>query len=118
LLFSQCKKINVPDPELNKIFGKWKLVCTSSWGGGCDPIKDPIWIEFKKNGHYEWHEKGHLPIHDKFTFIEDKDYAGNTIYIIKFNKGSRLQNWYFKNDTLLLYDWHVYDGGSSAYIPK
>jgi hypothetical protein len=119
VLFNSCKKVAIPDPIVNVVFGKWKYINSDGGfsGGSCWPTDKSIWIEFKENGHYKKHEHGKLTHSEKFTFKQVSGSNGSQIYVIQYEK-NRTQTFKVSGDTLFLSDYGWADGCSYAFVKK
>ncbi|MFM8596725.1 MAG: hypothetical protein ACKOBN_06500 [Flavobacteriales bacterium] len=59
LILSNCKKIEAPNAEAAKIFGKWKYISNSggfSGAGGSTRFPEGSTVEFTENGHFKVYE--------------------------------------------------------------
>jgi len=120
LLLTNCKKIATPEPSVKAVFGKWRYVFSSGgiFGGGpLWPTDKSIFIEFKENGHYKYHEKQKPVKRETYKFTVDENNPDR--YIIDFEKnGTPDKGFYFTHDTLVLFDRYVADGGVYTFVKK
>jgi hypothetical protein len=122
LLSSTCKKaMQVPDPELEKIFGKWSWVRTSGGFAGktITPVSEGYTarFEFNSDGTYKKYKNETLTEQKKFSFLQATSINNHQpVWVISFD-GSALKMAvsFSGNDTLILNE-QAYDGFSHTYI--
>lgn len=124
------KEIQLPNPELKKIFGRWEWIETS--GGFAGKIVTPeetgiaYAIEFSVNGIFQYYKDEKLIDKKRFSINEGKSiYGGEKAYIIAYSNLDSLFRGAMPNqsvsfsgsDTLLLKE-ECYDCFSTVFVRK
>lgn len=117
------KDIQVPAPELNRLFGSWQMIRMTTGEAGV--IQTPqtlgynVTMEYKSDGSCCRYRNNVAEFMDEFSF----EYTAmphsiyGTHYIL--NSKNSFSNWvYISNDTLYLDGARCNDCGSSVYIRK
>ena len=126
-LSSTCKKdIEIPDPELKKIFGKWEWIqsCGGFAGGCISPATQgyTISIEFSSNGIYKKYKNNNLVDREAFSFSQGTCIHNHQqVWFVSFTQMPPHHQSAFPmsvsfsgNDTLMLDD-ERYDGFGHIY---
>ncbi len=131
LLSSTCKKaMQVPDPELTKIFGKWNWISTS--GGFAGKIRTPsnmgytVRVEFSNAGIYQVFKNDTLTDKKKISFSKRKSIRSDKqVWVVSYeplpdifkdtNPALPAEVSFSGQDTLMLNDY-VYDGFTYTYV--
>src|SRR5687768_11235483 len=122
-LSSTCKKaMQVPDPELKKIFGKWEWVSTTGGIAGMTitPLSagHTIRLEFKSDGTYLIYENDSLVNTTRFSFSQSTSiHNRKPVWLLSFaetpassnEKSVPISVSFSGQDTLLLNE-QVHDG--------
>ncbi len=122
-----CKKkdINVPDKELNELFGSWDLVMKS--GGFFGGVQTPLTmgyqqsLKFTKEGRCYTYNDGSRTGQDNFEFeyqARGMNAPYEMHYIIKYKEQSLPQWVHIQNDTLFLDDAFCNDCYSYLYVKQ
>jgi len=121
-LSSTCKKaMQVPDPELQKVFGKWQWVSTSGGFAGktITPASEKYnqRLEFTHDGTYKKYKNDSLVDGKNFSFSQSKSIHGlKQVWIISFDESSlKMAVLFLGPDTMILNE-QVYDGFSHTYV--
>ena len=113
--------MQVPDPELKKIFGKWQWIETS--GGFAGKITTPTKagyferIEFSNEGIYQKFKNDSLIERKPFSFSQKTSIqTGKTAWVLSLNEGSIPMAVSFSGQDTLMLNEQVYDGFSYTYV--
>ncbi|MFH0895819.1 MAG: hypothetical protein V2A54_15395 [Bacteroidota bacterium] len=129
--FAACRKdVDVPDPSLEKLFGKWQLVGSCGGIGGASFFGNTeYWIELNRNGIFKGYDGNTLEEKREFNIsIGHSIYTTNDAYLIKYHTTKFIHRKYhlekisqsiefFGEDTLWLLD-EAYDAYSYCYVRK
>ena len=128
LLLTTCRKdISVPNPDLERLFGKWEWVQSyCGWSGPSSPATTGYsqTVEFNKNGIYKMYQDGKQKEKRKFTLTEGNSiYTSGTAYLIEYTDTDLIkkqdyltQSLTFRGqDTLCLND-EAYDACGYIYV--
>ena len=112
--------MQVPDPELKKIFGKWEWV--SSTGGFAGKTITPategytLQIEFNSNGAYKEYKSGTLTAQRTFLFSQESSIQNHKqAWIISSGAGSLKQAVSFSGQDTLMLSEQVHDSFQHLY---
>lgn len=126
LLVPGCLKkqdIKVPAPELNRLFGSWKMVQMTMGEAGVTQTPQTlgynITLEYKTDGTSCRYKNDMTELVDEFSFeYSAQPYAAYGTHYILYSKNS-FSNWiHISNDTLYLDGARCNDCGSAIYIRK
>ena len=119
-----CGKIDTPNAEAEKIFGKWRFV--QSYGGFAgtgDPSFDStITYEYKENGSFFHRKDGQLINQMNFSLqLGESIYSQGEQLLINYGGGMFTQylshSYQVNNDTLILNE-EVYDGFQYIFVKQ
>ena len=131
LLARTCgKEIQLSNPELKKLLGRWEWIETS--GGFAGKIITPVKagytdeIEFNKEGIFQEFKNGKLQDKKRFSITKEKsNLIGDSAYIIAFDsmdssfvRAIQKQSVSFKGSDTLLLNEECFDCFSSLWIRK
>jgi len=120
--------MQVPDPELKKIFGKWQWIESSGGfaGKATTPSKEGYIarIEFSNEYMYQLYRNDTLIDRRKFIFSKDKSiHRDKQVWIISFAQDTTLEygpplpmEVLFQGEDTLMLKEKVYDGFSYTYV--
>lgn len=121
IFFSACiKEIQVPHPNLKKVFGKWQWVSSTGGFAGktITPASEgyPLRVEFRTNGIYRKYKGDTLIEKKKFSFSpETSIHHGKPVWTVSFADSSlKMAISYSGPDTLMLNE-QVFDGFGHVY---
>lgn len=123
-LLMGCGKINTPNAEAEKLFGKWRFV--QSYGGFAgtgDPSFDStITYEYKENGSFFHRKDGQLINQMNFSLqLGESIYSQDEQLLINYGGGMFTQylshSYQVNNDTLILNE-EVYDGFQYIFVKQ
>jgi len=113
--------MQVPDPELKKIFGKWQWVESS--GGFAGKITTPAKagyserIEFSNEGIYHKFKNDSLIDRKSFSFSQKTSIqTGKPAWVLSLNEGSIPMAVSFSGQDTLMLNEQVHDGFSHTYV--
>ena len=113
--------MQVPDPELQKIFGKWEWVSTSGGfaGKAITPAREgyTVRIEFSNEGIYHKFKNDSLADRKQFSFVQKESIQTHQpVWLLSFEGESSLPMAvsFSGRDTLML-DEQVHDGFEYVY---
>ncbi len=120
-LSSTCKKaMQVPNPALKKIFGKWQWIESS--GGFAGKITTPSKagyferIEFSNEGIYQKFKNDSLIDRKPFSFSQKTSIqTGKPAWVLSLNEGSISMTVSFSGQDTLMLNEQVHDGFSHTY---
>jgi hypothetical protein len=128
-LSSTCKKeMQLPDPELKKIFGKWQWVSTSGGftGKTITPASEgyTVRIEFSSNGIYQKYQNNALTDRKNFSFSQGTSIHNHKpVWVISFteavphfNESPQAMSVSFSGQDTLMLDEQAYDGYGYIYV--
>lgn len=97
ITLSACKKsIDLPHPELEKLFGSWEWIGSSGGFSGDNITPSSAGysktVEFRKNGVYRWYKNGKLEDKMRFTVTQDSSsiFTNGLAYIIVYSNAGVL----------------------------
>lgn len=120
-LSSTCKKeLQLPDPELKKIFGKWEWVESSGGFAGktITPVSEAYTarIEFRSDGKYEKYKSGTLIEQKRFSFSQETSiHNRKPVWAVSFDESSLKMSVAFSGQDTLLLNEQLYDGYGHVY---
>ncbi|MEN9422445.1 MAG: hypothetical protein RLZZ107_1926 [Bacteroidota bacterium] len=120
MLFIGCGKINTPNSESEKIFGKWRFVSSSGGfaGTGNTSYSSNDLYEYKENGTFSHYEGNQLIDQSSFSLQLGTSITGQTNQLmIHYGVVGYQQSFQINNDTLFLSD-EVYDGFQYVFVKQ
>lgn len=118
LFIVSCGKINTPNAESEKIFGKWRFVSSSGGfsGAGNSSFDATDTYEYKENGTFSHRKDGQLIDQMSFSMQLGPSITGQTDQLlIHYGAAGITQSFQIQNDTLFLSD-EVYDGFQYVFV--
>lgn len=113
--------MEVPDPELKKIFGKWDWI--SSTGGiagkpiGVSSYGDIIQLEFGRDGTYKKFKNDSLIDQKKFSFSQATSIQNHEpVWVVSPGESSLKMAVSFSGSDTLMLNEQVHDGFEHVYV--
>jgi hypothetical protein len=121
-LSSTCKKeMQLPDPELRNIFGKWEWIrsCGGFAGGCITPASQgyTLRIEFNPSGIYKKFKNNSLTEQKTFSFSQETSIHNHLpVWVVTFSGGAQPMAVSFSGQDSLTFDENAYDGYGHEYV--
>lgn len=121
LLFG-CGKINTPNAEAEKLFGKWRFVSSSGGfaGTGNTSYSSNDVYEYKENGTFSHYEGNQLIDQSSFSLQLGPSITSQTDQLLIHYGGvsqQMTQSFQIHHDTLMLSD-EVFDGFQYVFVKQ
>ena len=117
-----CGKINTPNAEAEKLFGKWRFVSSSGGfaGTGNTSYSSNDVYEYKENGTFSHYEGNQLIDQSSFSLQLGPSITSQTDQLLIYYGGASqqmTQSCQIHHDTLMLSD-EVYDGFQYVFVKQ
>jgi hypothetical protein len=120
MLFISCGKINTPNAESEKLFGKWRFVSSSGGfaGTGNTSYSSNDLYEYKENGTFSHYQGNQLIDQSSFSLQLGPSITSQTDQLlIQYGTVGYKQSFQISNDTLFLSD-EVFDGFQYVFVKQ
>ena len=120
MLFISCCKINTPNAESEKLFGKWRFVSSSGGfaGTGNTSYSSNDLYEYKENGTFSHYQGNQLIDQSSFSLQLGPSITSQTDQLlIQYGTVGYKQSFQISNDTLFLSD-EVFDGFQYVFVKQ
>jgi hypothetical protein len=120
VLIFGCGKINTPNAESEKLFGKWRFVSSSGGfaGTGNTSYSSNDLYEYKENGTFSHYQGNQLIDQSSFSLQLGPSITSQTDQLlIQYGTVGYKQSFQISNDTLFLSD-EVFDGFQYVFVKQ